>query len=111
MITEAEKFIEDGPQELKNLCLCGCASKKCFASYNFGKKVVKMLQEINDHISKGAFEKVAENHPTASVVVRPEERPIALESSINQVWSCIVDKDVMGIIGIYGLGALARQHS
>ncbi|MBA0663036.1 hypothetical protein Goklo_007084, partial [Gossypium klotzschianum] len=80
MITEAEKFIEYGPQELKNLCLCGCASKKCFASYNFGKKLVKMLQEINDHMCKGAFEKVAENHPTASVVVRLEERPIALES-------------------------------
>ncbi|MBA0575639.1 hypothetical protein Golob_006862, partial [Gossypium lobatum] len=31
-----------------------------------------------------AFEKVAENHPTASVVVRLEERPIALESSIKQ---------------------------
>ncbi|XP_040972219.1 disease resistance protein UNI [Gossypium hirsutum] len=102
------KFIEDGPQELKNLCLCGCASKKCFASYNFGKKVVKMLQEINDHISKGAFEKVAENHPTASVVVRPEERSIALESSIKQVQSCIVDKDVMGIIGIYGLGGVGK---
>ncbi|MBA0634106.1 hypothetical protein Godav_029133 [Gossypium davidsonii] len=80
MITEAEKFIEYGPQELKNLCLCGCASKKCFDSYNFGKKLVKMLQEINDHMCKGAFEKVAENHPTASVVVRLEERPIALES-------------------------------
>ncbi|MBA0730735.1 hypothetical protein Golax_026029 [Gossypium laxum] len=67
-----------------------------------------MLQEINDHISKGAFEKVVENPPILSVVVRPEERPIALESSIEQVWSCIVDKDVMGIIGIYGLGGVGK---
>ncbi|TYH14556.1 hypothetical protein ES288_A06G229600v1 [Gossypium darwinii] len=108
MITEAEKFIEDGPQELQNLCLCGCASKKSLSSYKFGKKVAKMLQEINEHISKGAFEKVAGNQPTALVVVRPEERPIALESSIEQVWSCIVDKDVMGIIGIYGLGGVGK---
>ncbi|TYI24306.1 hypothetical protein ES332_A06G225000v1 [Gossypium tomentosum] len=108
MITEAEKFIEDDPQELQNLCLCGCASKKSLSSYKFGKKVAKMLQEINEHISKGAFEKVAGNQPTALVVVRPEERPIALESSIEQVWSCIVDKDVMGIIGIYGLGGVGK---
>ncbi|PPD88604.1 hypothetical protein GOBAR_DD14443 [Gossypium barbadense] len=67
-----------------------------------------MLQEINDHISKGAFEKVVENPPIPSVVVRPDERPIALESSIEQVWSCIVDKDVMGIIGIYGLGGVGK---
>ncbi|MFQ6644273.1 hypothetical protein Gotur_018394, partial [Gossypium turneri] len=30
-----------------------------------------MLQEISDHKSKGAFEKVAVNQPAASVVVRP----------------------------------------
>ncbi|MBA0868848.1 hypothetical protein Goshw_019474, partial [Gossypium schwendimanii] len=38
MITEAEKFIEDDPQELQNLCLCGCASKKCLSSYKFVKR-------------------------------------------------------------------------
>ncbi|MBA0868096.1 hypothetical protein Goshw_008725 [Gossypium schwendimanii] len=42
MITEAANLIEDGPQELKNLCLCGCASKKCMSRYKFGKKEVKM---------------------------------------------------------------------
>ncbi|MBA0755185.1 hypothetical protein Gogos_021122 [Gossypium gossypioides] len=42
MITEAANLIEDGPQELKNLCLCGCASKKCLSRYKFGKKEVKM---------------------------------------------------------------------
>ncbi|MBA0569199.1 hypothetical protein Golob_006646, partial [Gossypium lobatum] len=66
--------------------------------YKFGKNVTKMLQEINDHVSKGAFKKVAESKPSASVVVRPEEQPIGLESTIEKVWSCIVDKDV-GIIG------------
>ncbi|MFQ6644284.1 hypothetical protein Gotur_017767, partial [Gossypium turneri] len=103
MITEAERVVEDGPQQMNNLFLGGCASKSCLSSYKFGKKVAKMLQEINDHMSKGAFEKVAENQPATSVVVRPEEQPIALESTIQKVWSCIVDKDV-GVIGLYGLG-------
>ncbi|MBA0811554.1 hypothetical protein Gohar_003439 [Gossypium harknessii] len=66
-----------------------------------------MLQEINDHVSKGAFKKVAESKPSASVVVRPEEQPIGLESTIEKVWSCIVDKDV-GIIGLYGLGGVGK---
>ncbi|TYI78732.1 hypothetical protein E1A91_D06G233800v1 [Gossypium mustelinum] len=92
MITEAEKLIADGPQQLNNLCLGGCASK-----------MSKMLQEISDHKSKGAFGKVAENQPAASVVVMPVEQPVALESTIQKVWSCIEDEDV-GIIGLYGLG-------
>ncbi|MBA0778667.1 hypothetical protein Gotri_006513 [Gossypium trilobum] len=66
-----------------------------------------MLLEINDHMSKGAFEKVAEDQPTASVVVRPVEQTVALESTIQKVWSCIVEKDV-GIIGLYGLGGVGK---
>ncbi|XP_040971415.1 disease resistance protein UNI-like [Gossypium hirsutum] len=84
MIIEAERVIEDGPKQINNLYLGGCASKSCLSSYKFGKKVAKMLQEINDHMSKGAFEKVAENQPATSVVVRPEEQPIALESTIQK---------------------------
>ncbi|TYI24353.1 hypothetical protein ES332_A06G228300v1 [Gossypium tomentosum] len=107
MITEAEKLIADGPQQMNNLCLGGCGSKNYLSSYKFGKKVAEMLQEIRDHKRDGAFEKVAENQPAASVVVRPEEQPIALESTIQKAWSCIVDKDV-GIIGLYGLGGVGK---
>ncbi|MFQ6644282.1 hypothetical protein Gotur_018396, partial [Gossypium turneri] len=107
MIIEAERLVADGPQQMNNLYLGGCASKSCLSSYKFGKKVAKMLLEINDHMSKGAFEKVAEDQPTASVVVRPVEQTVALESTIQKVWSCIVEKDV-GIIGLYGLGGVGK---
>ncbi|KAL4309468.1 hypothetical protein GQ457_01G047790 [Hibiscus cannabinus] len=107
MITEAENLIADGPREIDNLCLGGCVSKNCMSSYKFGKKVVKMIQDIKDHMSKAAFEKVAENQSAASVVVRPDEGPIDLESTIDKVWSCIMDKDV-GIIGLHGLGGVGK---
>ncbi|XP_017613633.1 disease resistance protein SUMM2-like isoform X1 [Gossypium arboreum] len=107
MITEAEKLIADGPQQMNNLCLGGCGSKNYLSSYKFGKKVAEMLQEISNHKRNGAFEKVAENQPAASVLVRPEEQPIALEYTIQKVWSCIEDKDV-GIIGLYGLGGVGK---
>ncbi|XP_039063699.1 disease resistance protein SUMM2-like [Hibiscus syriacus] len=107
MITEAENLIADGPQQMNNLCLSGCVSKNCLPAYKFGKKVAKTLQQIKDHTRNGVFEKVAETQPAASVVVRPDERPIALESTIDKVWSCIVDKDV-GIIGLYGVGGVGK---
>ncbi|KAK8350563.1 hypothetical protein V6Z11_1Z043000 [Gossypium hirsutum] len=107
MITEAEELVSNGPQQMNNLCLGGCISKNCLSSYKFGKKVAEMLQEISYHKSKGAFEKVVENQPAASVVVRPVEQPVALESTIQKVWSCIVETDV-GIIGLYGLGGVGK---
>ncbi|KAE8721186.1 putative Disease resistance protein family [Hibiscus syriacus] len=107
MITEAEKLIADGPQQINNLCLGGCLSKNCLFTYKFGKRVAKMFQDIKDHTGKGIFNKVAETQPAASVVVRPEERPVALESTMDKVWSCIVDKEV-GIIGLYGIGGVGK---
>ncbi|XP_039063713.1 probable disease resistance protein At1g12290 isoform X2 [Hibiscus syriacus] len=66
-----------------------------------------MLQDIRDHMSKGVFDRVAETQPAASVVVRPEDRTVALESTIDKVWSCIMDNDV-GIIGLYGIGGVGK---
>ncbi|KAG4196756.1 hypothetical protein ERO13_A06G191900v2 [Gossypium hirsutum] len=107
IITEAEKLVSNGPQQMNNLCLGGCISKNCLSSYKFGKQVAEMLQKISDHKSKGAFEKVAGNQSAASVVVRPVEQPVALESAIQKAWSCIEDEDV-GIIGLYGLGGVGK---
>ncbi|MBA0778657.1 hypothetical protein Gotri_006504, partial [Gossypium trilobum] len=107
MITEAEELVSNGPQQMNNLCLGGCASKSCLSSYKFGKKVNKMLQEISDLKRERVFEKVAEDPPPAPVVVRPEEQVVALESTIQKVWSCIVETNV-GIIGLYGLGGVGK---
>ncbi|PPR88833.1 hypothetical protein GOBAR_AA31867 [Gossypium barbadense] len=107
MITEVQDLVSNGPQQMNNLCLGGCASKSCLSSYKFGKKVAKMLQEISDHKSKGVFEKVAVNQPAASVVVRPVEQAVDLESTIQKVWSCIVETDA-GIVGLYGLGGVGK---
>ncbi|TYH14598.1 hypothetical protein ES288_A06G233700v1 [Gossypium darwinii] len=104
---EAEKLVSNGPQQINNLCLGGCVSKNCLSSYKFGKQVAEMLQKISDHKSKGAFEKVAGNQPAPSVVIRPVEQPVALESTIQKAWSWIEDEDV-GIIGLYGLGGVGK---
>ncbi|KAE8721199.1 putative Disease resistance protein family [Hibiscus syriacus] len=107
MITEAGNLIADGPQQINNLCLGGCLSKNCLSTYKFGEKVAKMLQDIRDHMSKGVFDRVAETQPAASVVVRPEDRTVALESKMDEVWSCIMDRDA-GIIGLYGIGGVGK---
>ncbi|KAK8546842.1 hypothetical protein V6N13_093883 [Hibiscus sabdariffa] len=85
MITEAEQLVADGPQEINSLCLYGCVSKNCLSTYKFGRKVDQRLQDIKDHMSKGVFNKVAEPHPAASMILRPEERTVALESTVDKI--------------------------
>ncbi|KAK8575949.1 hypothetical protein V6N13_032738 [Hibiscus sabdariffa] len=109
MITEAGNLTAQGPRETGNLCLGGCASKTCLSTYNFGKQVAKKLQDINNHMREAeGFNEVVGTQLPASVVTRPEERQIVgLESTINRLWSCIVDSNV-GIIGLYGIGGVGK---
>ncbi|KAK8575886.1 hypothetical protein V6N13_032804 [Hibiscus sabdariffa] len=111
MITEAKQLLAVRSEETDNLCLGGCVSKHCLSTYKFGEKVAKMLQAIKDHKSKGVFDKFAVPLPVAPAPVvairRPGERPVALDSTIDQVWSCIMGKDA-GIIGLYGIGGVGK---
>ncbi|GMI93876.1 hypothetical protein like AT5G43740 [Hibiscus trionum] len=108
LIVEADKLLEDGPQEKNKLCLGGYFSENCMSSCEYGKKVAKMLAEIKDHISEGDFGTVAETEPTVLVEVRPIELPIGQESLFDEAWISIRDRDT-GIIGLYGLGVLEKR--
>ncbi|KAE8721189.1 DCC family protein [Hibiscus syriacus] len=54
-----------------------------------------------------ANNRVAETQPAASVVLKPDEKTVTLESTPDKVWSCIMDEDV-GIIGLYGIGVVGK---
>ena len=104
---EADKLIEDGPQEIQKLCFAGCFSKNYKSSYNFGKQVAKKLVEIVELKKEGVFNKVAEKEPAARVEVRPIEPTVGLESTLGKVLS-LLEGDKVGIIGLHGLGGVGK---
>lgn len=52
---------------------------------------------------EGAFDVVAERTPGAAVDGRPSDLTVGLESTFDQVWSCLVEEEQVGIIGLYGM--------
>ncbi|MFQ6660799.1 hypothetical protein Gotur_029182, partial [Gossypium turneri] len=107
LINDADQLIVQSPQHVENLCMGGCCSTHPRSSIKFGKKIAKKLLEVKDQKENGDFSDVASKQPLASATERPSEPTVGLESNFNKVWSCI-QKEQVGISGIYGLGGVGK---
>ncbi|GLU14594.1 hypothetical protein SLE2022_311550 [Rubroshorea leprosula] len=79
----------------------------CCSSYKFGKKVVLKTRDVANLRTEGDFLDVAETCPAASVVVRPSEPTVGLESTFDKVWACLTDEG-SNMIGLYGMGGVGK---
>ncbi|KAK9923202.1 hypothetical protein M0R45_031633 [Rubus argutus] len=67
--TEVDEVVNDGTQQIEDLCCGGCCSKNYFSSYKYGKNVAEKLVELAALKSKGElFEEVALESLPAAVV-------------------------------------------
>ncbi|XP_052485113.1 disease resistance protein SUMM2 [Gossypium raimondii] len=85
----------------------GCCSTHPRSSIKFGKKIAKKLLEVKNQKENGDFSDVASKPPLPSATERPSEPTVGLESNFNKVWSCL-QKEQVGIIGIYDLGGVGK---
>ncbi|KAL6143491.1 hypothetical protein ACLB2K_054186 [Fragaria x ananassa] len=100
--------VDSSSQQTESLCCRGYCSKNYMSSYKYGGKVAKLLVEVADLKSKGLFPEVAEKLPEPSISERPLEPTVGLDSMLDKVWSHVEDVEV-GVIGLYGMGALLTQ--
>lgn len=61
-----------------------------------------MVRVLVDLKVEGDFDVVAERIPGAAVDGRPSELTVGLESTFDKVWSCLLEEEQVGIIGLYG---------
>ncbi|GKV35621.1 hypothetical protein SLEP1_g43869 [Rubroshorea leprosula] len=106
-IREVGQIIEDAPAQINNLCLGGYFSKSCCSSYKFGKKVVQKTRDVTKLKTEGNFPVVAARCPAASVVIRPSESTVGLESTFDEVWACVTGPG-SNMIGLYGMGGVGK---
>ncbi|KAJ6314028.1 hypothetical protein OIU78_017646 [Salix suchowensis] len=107
-ISKYKELLRDGPQEIEKLCLRGYCSKSYKSSYRFAKKVDEGLRVVADLKAKGVFEIVTEKIPAGSGVQRPSEPAVGLDSTFNEVWTCLREEEEVGIIGLYGMGGVGK---
>ncbi|KAB2043465.1 hypothetical protein ES319_D01G019400v1 [Gossypium barbadense] len=110
LINDADQLIVQSPQHVENLCMGGCCSTHPRSNIKFGKKISKKLLEVKDQKENGHFSVVASKPPLPSATERPSEPTVGLEFNFNKVWSCL-QKEQVGIIGIYGLGGVVGKKT
>ncbi|KAG4160744.1 hypothetical protein ERO13_D01G017200v2 [Gossypium hirsutum] len=107
LINDADQLIVQSPPHVENLCMGGCCSTHPRSSIKFGKQIAKKLKQVKDQKENGDFSDVASKPPLPSATERPSEPTVGLESNFDKVWSCL-QKEQVGIIGIYGLGGVGK---
>ncbi|KAG6793219.1 hypothetical protein POTOM_002415 [Populus tomentosa] len=105
---KANELLGKGSQEIERLCLGGYCSKNYKSSYRFAKEVDKMLRDVADLKANGDFKEVAGKVPAAPGVPRPSEPTVGLDSTFNQVWTCLREEKQVGIVGLYGMGGVGK---
>ncbi|TXG69284.1 hypothetical protein EZV62_004219 [Acer yangbiense] len=104
-VAELQKLKDE---ETQKLCFGGYCSNNCKSSYNFGKRVHKMLQDVTCLQREGDFKNVAEKIPEAPVDEIPIDPTIVgLPSTFDKVWTCLGDQQA-GIIGLYGMRGVGK---
>ncbi|XP_027348369.1 probable disease resistance protein At5g63020 [Abrus precatorius] len=98
-------------QEISNnKCLSGCCPKNCVLSYKSGKRIVHMLKNVNELLTRrehfGSVD-IAYKLPPKPVIEMPSVETVGLDLMLNQVWNSIEDENI-GIIGLYGMGGAGK---
>ncbi|KAF7845227.1 putative disease resistance protein [Senna tora] len=93
---------EDGPQTPNNCC--------CVASYKFGKKVTKTINDIEKLKATGqnfSNDVIVYQIPRGKVDEMPIGKTVGMDLMIDKVWDSI-QKENVGIIGLYGMGGVGK---
>ncbi|XP_015573825.1 disease resistance protein SUMM2 [Ricinus communis] len=107
MEAQVTKVLQQGKEVVGKKCLLFCCPRNCRASYKLGKKVSKMIGEVDKLKKPGDFDVLAYRLPRAPVDEMPMEKTVGLDSMFEKVWRSIEDKS-SGIIGLYGLGGVGK---
>ncbi|EOA33295.1 hypothetical protein CARUB_v10019813mg [Capsella rubella] len=104
---QIKSLLSTCPVELQKLCLCGLCSKYVCSSYNYGKSVFLLLEEVKNLKSEGNFEVVAEEATTSKVEERPTQSTIGQDKLLQMAWNRLME-DGVGIMGLHGMGGVGK---
>ncbi|EFH41664.1 predicted protein [Arabidopsis lyrata subsp. lyrata] len=92
--------------ETGRLCLFGYCSEDCISSYNYGEKVSKMLEEVEELLSKKDFVEVAQK------IIRKAEKKhiqttVGLDTLVEMAWESVMNDEIR-TLGLYGMGGVGK---
>ncbi|KAG2327217.1 hypothetical protein Bca52824_009945 [Brassica carinata] len=106
--SQVNGLLSVGTTEIQRLCLCEFCSKSLKLSYRYGKRVFKMLKEVENLKANGVFAVIAGKAQASEVVERPIQPTIVgRETLLETVWNRLMEDEV-SIMGLYGMGGVGK---
>jgi hypothetical protein len=107
-VCEAHDILSQSDEEIDNLCCGQYCSKRCKYSYDYSKSVINKLQDVENLLSKGVFDEVAQKGPIPKVEERLfHQEIVGQEAIVESTWNSMMEVGV-GLLGIYGMGGVGK---
>ncbi|XP_028780235.1 disease resistance protein SUMM2-like [Neltuma alba] len=104
---DVQAILQQGDQEIQSKCFGECCPKNCWASYKLHEDVTQKLSDVDDLISNGHFDVVAEKFARDQFDELPVDKAVGIESTFEELRSCFENNRV-GIVGLYGMGGVGK---
>ncbi|KAG7532875.1 Leucine-rich repeat [Arabidopsis thaliana x Arabidopsis arenosa] len=104
--SKVNDLLEARSTETGRLCLFEYCSEDCISSYNYGEKVSKMLEEVEELLSKKDFEVVSQK------IIRKAEKQhiqttVGLDIKVEMAWNSLMNDEIR-TLGLYGMGGVGK---
>lgn len=106
LLENVRKTLQEGEVEKQKKCLIGGYPKNCWSSYRLGKRVCKLINEVDKRKVEGKFDDLTFKEDL-TIREYPKEETVGLDSMLQEVWDRILDPK-LGIIGLYGIGGVGK---
>ncbi|KAL1208797.1 putative disease resistance protein [Cardamine amara subsp. amara] len=105
--TESNLLVNEASEVQQRLSAYGFCSNNIISTYGCGKKISKMLKEVQFLFFRGDFEMVAETALPPVVISRDHWPVFGLDTTLEKTWKSLMD-DENRVLGIYGMGGVGK---
>ncbi|KAK2632721.1 hypothetical protein EUGRSUZ_L01171 [Eucalyptus grandis] len=102
----ADQVLQEARERDQIKCLSHCLPRNCWSGYRLGKTVDQMLNEARE-LKKEEFNTTLPL-PPPPVLSMPMDETVGLDISFDKVWKCLVNKNEIRVIGLYGIGGVGK---
>lgn len=105
--TETDRLVADASAEQQRRTTSGCCCNNITSTYRCGKKLSKMLREVQQLYSEQFSQGLTRRGTIPVVVEEPVRQTVGLDTKLASTWSLLMDEGTR-MLGLYGFGGVGK---
>ncbi|CAA7026301.1 unnamed protein product [Microthlaspi erraticum] len=107
VVTDTSLLNDEASDVQQRISTYGYCSSNIFLAYSFGKRISKMLDEVQKLSSENVSQVVTRQATSRVVVKEPVQQTFGLVTELQSTWELLMENDIR-MLGLYGMGGVGK---